>query len=229
MGTRPALWCSPAVAGDGGPGPRSVLTPGLRVGLLGGSFNPAHDGHRHISLLALRRLRLDVVLWLVSPQNPLKSASGMAPFAARVARARDVVANHPAIRVSDFEPRLGTRYTADTLAVLKRRFPHTAFVWLMGADNFVQLPLWNRWHAIMQAMPVAVIARPGASLAAPLGRAARIYGAARVREDDAQGLPVQTAPAWVFLRGRLHPQSSTAIRGPAPDWHGRSNASGSIS
>ena len=143
----------------------------LRVGLLGGSFNPAHDGHRHISLLALRRLGLDQVWWLVSPQNPLKSTAGMAPLAERMAGAR-AAARHPAIKVTDIERRLGTRFTADTLVRLRRRFPDLGFVWLMGADNLVQVPKWQRWTEIFTCMPVAVFDRPSYSYAALAGKAA---------------------------------------------------------
>ncbi len=195
---------------------RAALLPGMRVGLLGGSFNPAHDGHRHISLIALRRLGLHVVIWLVSPQNPLKSTTDMAPFEARLAQAH-AVARHPAICVSDLEPRLGTRYTADTLRALRQRFPYTDFVWLMGADNFVQLPRWNRWRQIMATMSVAIIDRPGKGLCAQLGKAAQTFRTSRVPSWRARGLPSLPPPAWVFLQERLHHQSATAIRRTMPN------------
>lgn len=138
------------------------LWAGLRVGLLGGSFNPAHDGHRYISRLALKLLGLDEVWWLVSPQNPLKPAAGMASLGDRLARAQ-AVADHPRIRVTDLERLLGTRYTADTLAALHRCFPRTRFVWLMGADNLLQVPRWQRWTEIFETTPVA-LRRPHVSI-----------------------------------------------------------------
>ena len=181
----------------------------LRVGLLGGSFNPAHEGHRHISLLALKRLQLDQVWWLVSPQNPLKAEAGMAPLARRLADAR-AMARHPCIRVSDLEWRLGTRYTVDTLAALRRRFPRHGFVWLMGADNLVELPRWHRWPEIVEMVPMAIFNRPGQGHRALAGAAAARFAGHRVRNPSL--LPQATAPAWCFLFTRLHPASSTAIR-----------------
>ncbi|MBM3560472.1 MAG: nicotinate-nicotinamide nucleotide adenylyltransferase, partial [Alphaproteobacteria bacterium] len=145
-------------AGKGEPLPGSPLFRGLRVGLLGGSFNPAHDGHRYVSTEALRRLGLDEVWWLVSPQNPLKPAAGMAPLAERLAGAR-AVARHPRIRITALEARLGTTWTIDTIVALGRRFPGTRFVWLMGADNLVQIPRWRDWSSIFNRIAIAVIAR----------------------------------------------------------------------
>ncbi|MEQ9639629.1 MAG: nicotinate-nucleotide adenylyltransferase [Alphaproteobacteria bacterium] len=181
----------------------------LRVGLLGGSFNPAHDGHRHVSLWALRALRLDQVWWLISPQNPLKPAAGMAPLAQRMASAR-AAARHPAIRVSDIEDRLGTRYTVDTVAALCRRHRDIDFVWLMGADILVQLPRWRRWTDLTRMVPIAVLDRPGYAYAALAGRAAQRLRRFRVRNpgDLAQTRP----PAWAFLWGRRHTASATEIR-----------------
>jgi nicotinate-nucleotide adenylyltransferase len=182
----------------------------LRVGLLGGSFNPAHAGHRYLSLQALRRLGLDQIWWLVSPQNPLKPSAGMAPFARRIEQARSV-ANHPRIRVLDLEARLGTRYTVDTL----RRLSHlrtTRFVWLIGADNLVQLPRWRRWHEIMRAVPVAVFERSAYSYGALAGEAATCFAGARVGDDRLRELAELTPPAWAYVRLRAHPASSTAIR-----------------
>lgn len=187
------------------------VAPGLRIGLLGGSFNPAHEGHRWISLVALRRLGLHRVWWLVSPQNPLKPEAGMAPFAERFASAR-AMATHPAIAVADIEHRLGTRFTADTLAALTARAPHTRFVWLMGADNLVSLPRWRDWTRIMETVPVAVIARPGYSLKARLSPAARRYAHAQLPQDHARLLPGRTPPAWVFIEDRPTGISSTRIR-----------------
>jgi nicotinate-nucleotide adenylyltransferase len=180
-----------------------------RVGLLGGSFNPAHDGHRHISLWALRALRLTEVWWLVSPQNPLKPVAGMAPLAERMARARQV-ARHPRIRVTDIERRLGTRYTVDTVAALRRHHPGVHFVWLMGADILVQLPHWYRWTALAQMVPLAVFDRPGYAYRALAGRAAQRLANRRVR--DPARLATARPPAWAFLWGRRHRASASAIR-----------------
>lgn len=182
-----------------------------RVGLLGGSFNPAHGGHRHISLLALARLRLDEVWWLVSPQNPLKRMAGMAPFAQRLAGARRV-ARHPRIRVTGIEAELGTRFTADTLAVLRRRFPRTRFVWLMGEDNLLQIPRWERWLSIFQGVPIAVFARGSYTLKVLAGRAARRFRTRRLPPGAAGILAGRTPPAWVWLPLRRHPASATEIR-----------------
>ncbi len=185
---------------------------GLRVGLLGGSFNPAHDGHLWISQQALGRLGLDQVWWLVSPQNPLKSHRGMMDLSARLAAARSLTKAHPKIKVTALETALGTRFTIDTVAALQQRFTKTRFVWLMGADNLRQLPQWHRWHALMQAVPVAVLARAPYSLRSLRGLAAHHYRQWRHPATAAGGLVNQPAPAWVFLPIPLHPASATAIR-----------------
>jgi nicotinate-nucleotide adenylyltransferase len=182
-----------------------------RVGLLGGSFNPAHEGHRQISLTALNRLGLDEVWWLVSPQNPLKSADGMAPFAERLASAR-AVARDPRIRVTDIEARLGTRYTADTLEKLTRRFPGHAFVWLMGADNLLQIHKWRDWQRIFHLLPVAVLARPTYSLRALAAPAAQRFLRSRWPERLGRRLVQAEPPAWILIHGPLNPASATAIR-----------------
>jgi nicotinate-nucleotide adenylyltransferase len=186
----------------------------LRVGLLGGSFNPAHDGHRHISLLAMKRLRLDAVWWLVAPQNPLKPVEGMAPAADRLAGAK-AVADHPRIVVSDVEKRLGTIYTLDTVRALRRVYPVMRFVWLMGADNMVQFPRWAGWTGIMNTLPVAVIARPSYGGHALSGRMAVRFASERLPAEDAGSLADTAPPAWVFLHGRLHHASATQIRAAA--------------
>lgn len=185
---------------------------GLRVGLLGGSFNPAHDGHAHISRLALRHLHLDQVWWLVSPQNPLKSADGMAGLADRLAGAQAVIGKDERIRVTDIERHLGTRYTADTLAALKDRFPDVKFVWLMGADILVQMPRWKRWRTVFRAVPIAVFARPSYSLRALSGQAAWRFAGARKRSTRAPDLADAAPPAWIFLKTPLHGASATQIR-----------------
>ena len=183
----------------------------MRIGLLGGSFNPAHDGHRYISLRALEQLGLDQVWWLVSPQNPLKGTADMAPFDQRLAGAGKV-ADDPRIRVSAIERDLGTRYTADTLAALVERFPEHDFVWLMGADNLLQIPRWRDWTRIFHTLPIAVFPRPTYSLRVSSCRAARRFARARVRRTRAKALAGMRAPAWIFLRIPLHPESATRIR-----------------
>ncbi|TVR78146.1 MAG: nicotinate-nucleotide adenylyltransferase [Rhodospirillales bacterium] len=182
-----------------------------RVGLLGGSFNPAHQGHRHISVEAWKRLQLHEVWWLVTPGNPLKEGSDVAPLAERCARA-EAVAAHGRIRVTDLERRLGTVHTADTLAALQRRFRDVRFVWLMGADNMVQIPRWRRWRRVFERVPVAVFPRPSYSFRAALGKAAQVYGHARVPESRAGKLAGMRPPAWTFLHFRPHPASATRIR-----------------
>jgi nicotinate-nucleotide adenylyltransferase len=191
-----------------------LLTPHLKVGLLGGSFNPAHEGHLHLTRMAIRSLGLDRVWWLVSPQNPLKPTSGMASLASRLASARALVAKagDRRIAVTDIETRLGTRYTVDTLAALKARHPDIRFVWLMGADNMVQLPRWRHWRKFVGETPIAVYPRPGISLKARLSPAAAILKSVTLDASDAQLLPFIEAPALVFLEGREHPASATAIR-----------------
>lgn len=181
------------------------------IGLLGGSFNPAHEGHRHISLLALKRLRLDEVWWLVSPQNPLKPVAGMAPFEQRLAGAR-AIARHPRIRVSGIEAQLATTYTAETLRKLRRRLPRIRFVWLMGADNLSQFHRWKDWQQIFHTVPVAVLARPTYCLRALASEAAHRFARNRVPESASGLLGQRQPPAWSFLVGPLSPLSATAIR-----------------
>ena len=196
------------------PAPEPVPEPApgrrLRVGLLGGSFNPAHEGHRYVSQEALKRLALDQVWWLVSPQNPLKPRKGMAPLEQRVARARDVAA-HPRIKVLALESRLRTRYTINTLRRLSAWREH-AFVWLIGADNLAQLPRWRQWRGVLEACPVAVFERHPYSYKALAGPAAVAYAAHRLEEADAVLLAAAEPPAWTFLRLRPHPASATALR-----------------
>ncbi|MFP6745512.1 MAG: nicotinate-nucleotide adenylyltransferase [Alphaproteobacteria bacterium] len=189
----------------------SRRSPDQRVGLLGGSFNPAHEGHLHISLLALDHLGLDELWWLVSPQNPLKPAHGMAAFEARMAGARDQ-ADDPRIVVSDMERRLGTRYTADTLRALAGRFPRIGFVWVMGADNLTEISAWWNWTAIFETVPIAVFDRPTYSYGALESGAARRYASSRVDQRQARGLAGLEPPAWVFVSDKLHAASATAIR-----------------
>lgn len=177
------------------------------VGLLGGSFNPAHEGHLHISLHALKMLGLDAVWWLVSPQNPLKSKKDMAPFARRLEQAREI-AQHPRIVVTDIEMRLGTRFTADTLSALRLHFPRTRFVWLMGADNMHQLHRWKNWQKIFHMVPVSVLDRP------PPGSSVRASRALeRFRSSIAPGpLSFARLPSLKILHIPLSDASATRIR-----------------
>lgn len=185
--------------------------PPRRVGLLGGSFNPAHEGHRHISLEALKRLDLDAVWWLVAPQNPLKPARGMAAFEKRFEAARRF-ARHPRIKVLDLEARLGTNYTVDTITELQRCFPRTRFVWLMGADNLAQIRYWKQWNKIFLRLPIAVFARPTYCLRGLAELAAKRYARRRVVPAAARRLAELGPPAWVFMPTRLDAHSATEIR-----------------
>jgi nicotinate-nucleotide adenylyltransferase len=187
------------------------LNAGARIGVLGGSFNPAHEAHVHISLIALRRLKLDSVFWLVSPQNPLKSAKDTVSLDKRLEHARAIV-NDPRIEVTALEQALGTRYTVDTLEALQRRFARARLVWLMGGDNLAQFHRWRRWQEIARRVPIAVVARPGFTIRALASPAARLLANARIPAERAAELTAQTPPAWVFLKERLDPASSTALR-----------------
>ncbi len=182
-----------------------------RVGLLGGSFNPAHEGHRHISVAALSWLELDAVWWLVSPQNPLKGTEDMAPLAERIVNAR-AVARHRQINVTGIEEELGTVYTIDTIAALQARFPDLRFVWLMGADNMVQIPHWKGWRQLFARVPVAVFPRPSYSDRALAGEAAQAFADARVPVSQARDLADLEPPAWLYLPTRPHAASATRIR-----------------
>ena len=187
-----------------------VRAPRLRIGLLGGSFNPAHAGHRAISLEALRRLRLDRVWWLVSPQNPLKPSDETTDLAQRLAAAR-TAADHPRVVVTDLERRIGTRYSVDTLQWLTKRC-RARFVWLIGADNLAQLPHWRRWRRLVRTVPIAVFDREPYSYVALAGRMASAYAGGRLVERRAPVLAECPPPAWVYLRLRRHQASSTALR-----------------
>ena len=179
------------------PGP---IAPGLRIGLLGGSFDPAHEGHLYVSEIARRALKLDQVWWLVSPGNPLKPEPD--PFEVRLVRAR-LVAHPPFIHVTGIERQLGTRYTIDTVRALKSRFPGVHFIWLMGSDNLVQFARWSRWQDIAASIPIAVVRRPGSVLAPLSAPLARRIGVAR---------QLGSAPSLVVLDGQRNEQSSTALR-----------------
>jgi len=189
----------------------------IRIGLLGGSFNPAHDGHRHIARTALKRLRLDQVWLLVSPGNPLKPAAGIMALPKRLASARGI-ADGRRIIATDIERHLGTRYTADTLAALQRRFPRARFVWLMGADNLVQLPHWRRWRRIVAKTPFAVMPRPTYNHAALAAKAARRLRSWRAPSRRAPVLASLPAPAWTFLDMRQNDSSATRLRQTMPEY-----------
>lgn len=184
--------------------------PGLRVGLLGGSFDPPHAGHVQITREALRRFGLDRIWWLVSPGNPLK-AHGPAPMAERIAAARALM-RHPRVLVTGIEADLATRYTTDTLRTLCRRYPGVRFTWLMGADNLLTLHHWEDWRDILRMVPVGVLARPGSTLRAGLSPAARIFAHARIPEEQARRLGSARPPAWCLVHMPLNKLSSSAIR-----------------
>lgn len=183
-----------------------------RVGLLGGSFNPAHEGHLHISRLALELLVLDEVWWLVSPQNPLKPEAGMAPLDARLTEAQRLAEDRPEIKISALEQELGTRYTVDTAKALRARYPDTDFVLLVGADILEELPRWRKWERLFHILPIAVFARKPYSLRALSGPAAQRFAEFRIAEEEAPTLVGRPPPAWVFLHIAEHPASATAIR-----------------
>ncbi|MBI37029.1 MAG: nicotinate-nucleotide adenylyltransferase [Alphaproteobacteria bacterium] len=182
-----------------------------KIGLLGGSFNPAHEGHFYISIEALKRLQLDAVWWLVTPQNPLKSKSETFPIHQRVSSANKV-ACHPRIHVTTLESRLGTNYTVDTLSRLKQQLPMTRFVWLMGSDNLMQMHYWKRWNKIFNIIPIAVFARETYDFGALAGIAANRYSMNRVPADRVANLVNREPPAWTFLPLRWHPAASRDIR-----------------
>ena len=188
-----------------------TLTPGMKVGLYGGSFNPAHEGHAHVAETAKRRLGLDKVIWLVSPQNPLKGRHETANLATRLAGAREL-AKGPGMIVSDAETLLGSAYTIDTVRALRARFPGVKFVWIMGADSLATFHRWRGWTQIMREVPVAVVSRPWISLKSRFSPAALRFARYRWPASRARGLAGSKPPAWVFLYGRFNFMSSTALR-----------------
>ncbi len=186
-----------------------------RVGLFGGSFNPPHEGHRAASLIALRRLELDWIWWLVSPGNPLKDTSALPPVAERIDAACRA-ASHPRILVTGYEQALGSPFTCDTVATLSARHPSVRFVLLMGADSFADLHLWKQWRLIVDTMPIGVVDRPGSTLRAAQGRAAGALAGRRLEESDAAKLATSPPPAYVILHDKRSSLSSTALRDGAP-------------
>jgi nicotinate-nucleotide adenylyltransferase len=185
--------------------------PGMRIGLLGGSFNPPHAGHRLVSLTALKRLALDRVWWLVTPGNPLKDSAGLPPLAVRMATAR-ALARHPRIDVTGFEAAIGTRHTQAALRYLLRRCRGVHFVWIMGSDNLRGFHRWRCWRAIAADVPLAIIDRPGETARAVRAKAAMALAAARLDESDAALLATARPPAWVLLHGPRSTASSTELR-----------------
>jgi nicotinate-nucleotide adenylyltransferase len=193
---------------------------GQVIGLLGGSFDPAHSGHVHITKAALQRFGLDRVWWLVSPANPLKR-HGPAPLHDRLQAARAMM-QHPRVTVTGIEDRLGTRYTAQTIAALRARYVGVRFVWLMGADNLAQFHRWQDWEDIMAQVPVGVIARPGDRISARMSKAARIYRGARLQGRASELLGRSDAPKWCFVNLPMTAASSSAIRARG-EWTGNGN------
>ena len=186
------------------------LERGMKIGLFGGSFNPAHEGHHHVAETARQRLGLDKIIWLVSPQNPLKSAHETAPLAERIAALRPFVGPHDII--STFEERIKAKYTLDTLRALKARYPGVKFVWIMGGDSLASFHKWRGWVQIMHMVPVVVVSRPSNLMNARFSPTAKRFSHFRVAERKGVTIPGMKAPAWAYLKGPLHGHSSTAIR-----------------
>lgn len=192
-----------------------IARPGEVIGLLGGSFDPAHEGHVHLTREALKRFGLSRVWWLVSPANPLKSR-GPAPLAQRMTHARTLM-QHPRVEVTGIETQLGTRYTAQTLTVLRKRYPSVRFVWLMGADNLAQFHHWQNWQTIARMVPIGVIARPGDRISTRMSPAARRFARFRIAGRASYLLGRAEPPAWAFVNVPMIEQSSTDIRARG-DW-----------
>ena len=194
-----------------------LYSNGMRIGLLGGSFNPPHEAHRAISLFALKRLKLDRVWWLVTPGNPLKSPDELHDLDARMDAARKM-ADDPRIDISCLEAVIGVRYTVDTISYLRRRASGLRLVWIMGADNLAQFHRWQNWRRIASEVPIAVIDRPPQSFRALAAPAAQALARYRLPENQAARLADQHAPAWVFLTGMKSNLSSTGLRNPDGSW-----------
>ena len=184
---------------------------GMRIGLFGGSFNPPHEGHRLASMIALSRLQLDCIWWLVTPGNPLKINDGLPPLHQRMEAARRL-ASHPRIKITDIEAAIGTRYTFETLWWLKQRCPGVDFVWIMGADNLANFHRWQRWREIASLVSIAVIDRPGSTLKAMHGKGGEYLARQRIHESDGKLLAGRQKPGFIFLHGPRSEMSSTLLR-----------------
>jgi nicotinate-nucleotide adenylyltransferase len=183
----------------------------MRIGLFGGSFNPPHEGHRLVATQCLKRLALDRLWVTVSPGNPLKDRTDLAPLDVRLAATRQLM-DHPRLDVTGFEARRGFRFTFETVRFLLERAPDVRFVWIMGADSLRDFDRWERWEEIAQMVPIAVYARPGAGFRATFSKAATRLRAYRISEEEAETLADRTPPVWVYLTGVMSAQSSTALR-----------------
>jgi len=188
-----------------------VAGDGQKIGLFGGSFNPAHEGHINLCDLALKRLELDQIWWMVTPGNPLKDISKLAPLEARIKKCHEII-SHPRIKVTAFEAKHKVRYTADTLKLVKRLRPRNDFIWLMGADNLADFHHWQDWRQIADMMPIAVIDRPGSTLSYHSALASIALSKYRIDEGDAPLLAHMKPPAWTFLHGPRSSLSSTQLR-----------------
>ncbi len=186
-------------------------SPGQKIGLFGGSFNPPHSGHRHVALTALKRLQLDAVWWLVTPGNPLKTHADLSPLEARV-HICAAVADHPRMHITAYEATIGTAFTAETIKDILMRRKGVNFVWIMGADNLRHFHKWQRWQTIATSLPIAVVDRPGSSLTASATPVARRHADDRIPEEHAKLLASLKAPAWVFLHAPHDNTSSTSLR-----------------
>ncbi len=189
--------------------------PGLAVGLFGGSFNPPHAGHRLVAEIALRRLKLDQLWWIVTPGNPLKDRGELAPLAERIAMSEALVRD-PRVRVTAFEAAWTLNFTAETISLVKARNPAVRFVWVMGADSLASFHRWQNWQDIVCKVPIAIIDRPGSTLSFLSAKMAKTFGRARIDEDDAGALSRLRPPAWTFIHGPRSSLSSTAIRRSPP-------------
>ncbi|GGZ22837.1 nicotinate-nucleotide adenylyltransferase [Asticcacaulis endophyticus] len=186
------------------------LERGMTIGLFGGSFNPAHEGHAHVANTARIALGLDKIIWLVSPQNPLKSNHETAPLSERIDAIRPFIG--PRDIISDFETRIKANYTLDTLRALKARYPGVRFVWIMGGDSLASFHRWRGWTQIAHMIPMAIVSRPGALMNSRFSPTARRFAHARHPQTAAKTLARQKVPAWTYLTGPLHTASSTALR-----------------
>lgn len=188
-----------------------IAQPGMRIGLLGGSFNPPHEGHRHVSLVALKKLKLDKVWWIVTPGNPLKSHHDLLSLEERLQLGMQC-SDHPLIEVTGFEAQRNSPYTCETIQYLKRRYAQTRFVWLMGADNLVSFHRWKKWKEIARTIPIAVVDRPGYRHKAISSRFVSCLDSAQKKESEVKKILSTPPPSWTYISGKLHFQSSTELR-----------------